>query len=293
MTIRMIAATAVAIAAAALSGCTSPERAATPTMDSALHADYVLADPQGQPAARFEWVCEGASCSTTIAFPGVPPASFTMDCEETVCTFSADLAPEPLPIDLGKGFEARSAGAAAFESDLGRLTIETVRGVTHADIPRPDLPAFQDVSSAFSGWGDWGAFVISHVQTPLGTFFIPIANSAGQGTDGNPAAGTATWSGIVGAHTYAGDHVQGDADLTADFAAMTLDVGFTGMTGASGATYADLNWEDLAMEDGGFAGGTAGNSIEGRFYGPNGEEAGGIFERDAMVGGFHAIRSAE
>ena len=293
MTIRMPAILFAALGAAALSSCSGPEKAVTPTINSALHADYVLATPQGAPAARFAWNCEGARCSTTIVVPNAPPVSFTMDCGGTVCTFDADLTPQPLPIDLGKGFEARSKGVSAFESDLGYLTLETTRGVTHADIPRPDLPAFENVTGAFSGWGDWGAFVISHVQSPLGTFFIPIANSAGHATYENPVAGTATWSGIVGAHTYAGDHVQGDADLTVNLAAMTLNVDFTGMTGASGTAYDDLNWKKLAIENGGFASGTPGNSIEGRFYGPNQEEAGGIFERAAMVGGFHTIRSRE
>ncbi len=81
----------------------------------------------------------------------------------------------------GCRFNARAAGDAEFESDLGNLTVETVRGVTHADIPRPDLPGFEDVDSAFSAWGDWGAFVISHVR--------------------------------AAAHAYAGDHVEGDAGL--------------------------------------------------------------------------------
>ena len=96
---------------------------------------------------------------------------------------------------------------------MGNLTVETIRGVTHADIPRPDLPGFEDVNSAFSAWGDWGAFVISHVRSPLGTFEILIANSTGHGTYENPVAGTATWTDIVAAHTYAGDHVEGDAGL--------------------------------------------------------------------------------
>lgn len=292
MTIRMSAFLAATLA---LAGCSGSDSATGPKMNSALHADYVLA-VMGTEVARSDWDCDGSSCETEIALPGAPPIAFVMTCEGSVCTFETELSPgQPLSlsIDLGKGFKARAEGAPTFVSDLGTLTVEETRNITHAVIPRPELPGFDNVNSAFSGWGDWGAFVISHVRSPGGTFDIAIANSAGDSTYENPPGGTAAWSGIVGAHTYAGDRVAGNADLTVDFTAMDLDVDFTALTGESGRTYTDMGWQNLAMEDGGFASGTAGDSIEGRFYGPNHDEAGGIFERDGMVGGFHTIRSEE
>lgn len=135
--------------------------------------------------------------------------------------------------------------------------------------------------------------MISHVGSPLGTFVIPIANSAGHSAYENPINGTATWTGIVGAHTYAGDHVEGDADLTVNFVATEMDVGFTGMMSESGTSYAGMSWRNLAMENGGFASGGPVNRMEGRFYGPNHEEVGGIFGSAGMVGGFHTIRDKQ
>ena len=97
--------------------------------------------------------------------------------------------------------------------------------------------------------------MISRVGSPLGTFDIPIANSAGHSAHENPIDGTAARTGIVGAHAYAGDHVEGDADLTVSFFATEMDVGFTGMMSASGTSYAAMSWRNLAMENGGFASG--------------------------------------
>ena len=101
----------------------------------------------------------------------------------------------------------------------------------------------------------------------------------------------------MAAHTYTGTRIEGDADLTVNFAGMEpgmeLDVSFTGIRDRGGQSYTDLNWQNLPIVNGGFASGAPGDSIEGRFYGPNQGEAGGIFERASMVGGFHTIRSKE
>lgn len=134
--------------------------------------------------------------------------------------------------------------------------------------------------------------MISLVGFPLDTFDIPIANSAGHSADEDPIDGTATWTGIVGAHPYAGDHFKGDANLTVNFVATEMDVGFTGMMSESGTSYADMSWRNLVMKIGRFASGPV-NRMEGCFYGPNHEEVGGIIGRVGMVGGFHTIRDEQ
>ena len=48
------------------------------------------------------------------------------------------------------------------------------------------------------------------------------------------------------------------------------------------ARSADIEWQDVAMRDGAFS--TADESLEGHFYGPNHEEAGGAFDQDGMAG---------
>ena len=51
-----------------------------------------------------------------------------------------------------------------------------------------------------------------------------------------------------------------------------------------------MTWENLAVRDGRFGGGFDDPTIEGRFYGPNHEEVGGIFQRNRIVGAFGAQR---
>ena len=47
-----------------------------------------------------------------------------------------------------------------------------------------------------------------------------------------------------------------------------------------------MTWDGLAVTNGTFGTGSQGDSIQGRFYGPNHEEVGGIFERDHIIGAF-------
>ena len=81
--------------------------------------------------------------------------------------------------------------------------------------------------------------------------------------------------------------------LTYDFSQKTLDVVFTGIHQAldpSAKRYDNMHWNDLVVRHGRFGDGFAGCNIEGRFYGPNHEEVGGIFERDDILGSFGARR---
>ena len=285
-----------AVALAACSGSGSDGMAAGPNLNSALHADFVLVDQRtGAAALRAPWQCEGRACSSAIVIPGTPPIPFMMTCEGNLCTFESDVRPgNPLGINLGRGFAGRAAGAAQIETALGPVDLETTRGVTHADIRDPAALEVLNIRNVFSGWGDWGAFVISYALTPQRLHGTPIANTAGDSTFENPVAGGATWSGIMAASTYRGVQVEGDADLTLDFAAMNVDVALTEITDGSDTSYDDINWRSLALENGGFAAAPAENdSIQGRFYGPEHEEAGGIFEKNGMIGGFHAIRDEE
>lgn len=117
-----------------------------------------------------------------------------------------------------------------------------------------------------------------------------IAYSAGSASGSNPVTGSAEWTGLVVAldRTAPDQAVQGKAVLTYDFGNATLDVLFSGLRGAR--TYGDLSWSDLAVTNGRFSQGTGANSIEGTFYGDAHEEAGGVFERSNLVGGFGTAR---
>lgn len=126
-----------------------------------------------------------------------------------------------------------------------------------------------------------------------------VGTSIGQLSETNPVEGNATWEGVmvggrIGETADFGDPVRGDATLTFDFADTDLDVAFTNIRSIRDVevpeTYPNMTWENLPVRNGRFGGGFDDPTIEGRFYGPNHEEVGGIFQRNRIVGAFGAQR---
>ena len=118
-----------------------------------------------------------------------------------------------------------------------------------------------------------------------------IAVSFGARSGANPAGmGGGAWRGrVVG--TDGGVRIEGDASIDIDdFARPDVDVAFTGMAGADGRARPDLGWDGLPLLQGAFRARDAAGSIEGRFWGPGQEEAGGVFEKNGMVGAFGATK---
>ena len=96
----------------------------------------------------------------------------------------------------------------------------------------------------------------------------------------------------VGASEARGDRIAGDAALTvADFTDPRIAVTFTNIKNLeTGRAHDDMAWRSIPLAEGGFAAGSAGDSIKGQFYGPNHEEVGGVFERNQVIGAFGAKR---
>ena len=163
---------------------------------------------------------------------------------------------------------------------------------------------------AFAGWMDHSFFLI---ETPGGGMppggAVPghpyyRAHFAGNvtGTDPNLAGGgTATWSGVMWGLLMTDPDlsepdafVQGDASVTVsslrENADLMVDVAFTNIRHEStGARLEDMRWDGLPLrsgsfgispvraDDADFSRHPASYGISGRFYGPNHEEAGGLF----------------
>ena len=122
---------------------------------------------------------------------------------------------------------------------------------------------------------------------------------AASGTNPTPAGGSATWSGIMMGYDegFSGTPISrfetaepnmyvGEAELTLeDFAAPTVDVRFSNITNEV-RVLRDVLWTDLPVTEGGFEG----RGILGRFYGPQHEEVGGVFQFDQINGAFGAVR---
>ncbi len=85
--------------------------------------------------------------------------------------------------------------------------------------------------------------------------------------------------------------LEGDAAIGIDdLARPEADIAFTGIVDAAGGSRADMRWEDISVARGGFEASDGGGSIEGRFYGSDREEVGGIFDRSGIVGAFGAAK---
>ena len=117
------------------------------------------------------------------------------------------------------------------------------------------------------------------------------AVSFGAWPETNPGGiGGAVWRGsMVGAD--GARRIEGDAEIAIDdLAAPDVDIALTGMTATGGGEVADMRWEDISVTQGAFEASGANGSIEGRFYGAGHGEAGGVFERNGIVGAFGATR---
>ena len=111
---------------------------------------------------------------------------------------------------------------------------------------------------------------------------------------GTSPAGTAaaTWTGrMIGLDTRTAERVDGNAAIRIDdLERPDVDVALTGIVDASGRARADLRWEDIPLLHGHFEVRDETGVLEGRFYGAEHGEAGGVFERDRLTGAFGASR---
>ena len=158
------------------------------------------------------------------------------------------------------------------------------------------LTAGDDGASRFNAFGVWGEY--NAATTGAGAtslegidirFVVPT--SVGHASAANPVSGSASWAGAMTGvkvgESGLGAEVVGDAAMTVDFAGASLDLAFTDVAElSSGAEVGDIRWRDVPMEAGSFED----DGLDGRFYGPDHEEAGGVFERDDIAGAFSLKR---
>ena len=241
--------------------------------DTILLGDIVLSGDDFN--VRIEANCSGATC--TISALGqqetISLSEFTDDLEDEWPTATETYRGVRLIKDI-KGIEADAIG------DIGDLS----GGL-----------------AGFGGWLDHNFFIVVRAtlsDADSGDFSIPLVLSIGDAAGTNPApiAGSATWSGVmVGTDmsaTALRSQIRGDADITvSDFTNPTVGVAFTKIRNPdTGDSRGDMTWSGIPLTDGGFGMGSDGNSIEGRLYGPNHEEVGGVFEREQVIGAFSAKR---
>ena len=216
--------------------------------------------------------------------------------------------PDPGPDPLEE-VNANVLSDAIFDLDDGRA--RTVAWECREDLSfictarHGRLQAYADPRGDFTykALGEWEHMhVAGVVQTETALF----AASAGVSHPNSLPTGGATWTGsMVGVHrppeTPLGERgrvVRGTAEITLpDLQAPAVDVVLTPRSLPA------MTWKDIPVKDGGFQQEWATTTdaprpgppnrrvyIRGKFYGPGAEEAGGVFERDGIIGAFGARR---
>lgn len=152
----------------------------------------------------------------------------------------------------------------------------------------------------YAGWMEHSFFALHASNTITGAPLHPSeatfsdVYSVGAASGSNPVSGSATWAGVMAGiderpGDTMGDLVEGDATLTIDsFTQPTVDLDFTNITNQrTNALFPSLSWSSVPLSAGTFRG----TGLVGHFYGPDHEEAGGIFNRDEVItGAFGAKR---
>lgn len=174
---------------------------------------------------------------------------------------------------------------------------------------------------ALAGWMDHSFFLIETPRlgvSPGGTapdhrYYRAYSAGNTAGTDPDLSGeGAVTWSGVMRGllmtnpdQSMPDAFVHGDAMVTVSSrpggAELVVDVAFTNIRHeATGAGIEDMRWRDLPLRSGAFgispvsadaaeiSRHPASQGISGRFYGPNHEEAGGLFGRREVLLDAHA-----
>ena len=160
----------------------------------------------------------------------------------------------------------------------------------------------------YGGWLKHSFFAsefdtLNHSRDPRKGANRIIGYALGYSSGENPKQfdGSAEWRGLmfgrdVGNSKSRGYAVRGDANIFVAFdsAGTSASVEFFNIKSLkNGTRYHDMAWRKLAVENGVF-GHREGidNYIAGRFFGPEEQEIGGVFEKDNVAGAFGGIREA-
>ncbi len=119
---------------------------------------------------------------------------------------------------------------------------------------------------------------------------VAVSFGASPGTSPGEIGGGVWHGAVVGMDARTGERISGDAVIDIDdFARPDVDIAFIFIEGLRDAQ-ADLLWENIPVDEGAFGRRDPDGSIEGRFYGSEHGEVGGIFERAWLLGAFGASR---
>ena len=238
--------------------------------DSLLASDVSAAHPM-LGGARGQTTCDGDTCGSIASSLG----------------FQINISTSDLEYD---------------DPDAEYQVIGTHRGVRISQGEGPtEISGYSLDRYGYGGWLSHSFFVVESAEISEGLLqdtVLGYSYSVGEATGSNPAAGGGgSWTGVMVGMDVSDDPaargsvVQGDAEITIDFADPMVGVAFTNIHNlVNDSTYNDMTWSDLTLTTGSFLDSTEENSISGRFYGPGHDEVGGVFERDGILGAFGGDR---
>ena len=235
------------------------------------------------------------------------PVRLDTTCQTQACGF--DLPAAGRLINEVKDFSLGSAASLRSIMQDGEILLTGGEEAIPAGGPGysrfPVLPIAGGEVFDYGGWLDYSGFLVEGVPITLGDaddVSLYFGRSIGIASGSRPTAGSARWNGVMVATDVSGagreNIIQGDADLSIDFDAATVDLWFSNVRDlTAGTTRPGTRWSnmlvtpaplppDMDPPGGIFAGANPQGETAGRFYGPGHEEAGGTFTYDDLVGAY-------
>lgn len=221
------------------------------------------------------YACAGRSCTQASAADGPLTAPLVRSISDLVAFTDPSVDPTGLPAHRGVELSRSSVNVTANGADW-----------------------------TFTNYGAWLDHTAFNTITGTATveevpWQTAYSVSFGNDTGTNPV-GDGVWTGVMLGNTrHTGPDrpairpLRGDATITYDLAASTLDVDFSNVVYSDSDTnesFSDgMSWSGLDVSDGAFErrNDVLGH-IDGRFYGPDHAEVGGVFTHPSAMGAFGA-----
>ena len=206
-------------------------------------------------------------------------------CDAASCILTIQILTQEIQQEIQ--LEELSQAIANPATEIGEVTM--MGGVQSATVR---LPSDNFSLEGYGAWGEYQLGFMGKVDTAFSGLSVNMVVPFVIGTeaDTNPVSGSATWTGTMMGKDHSdtlGNDVFGDARIVVNFADLNLNVLFSNIVGrTTNETFEDMNWPGLMMENGRFSG----EGIQGQFFGPNHEEAAGVFNASNILGAFGTTR---
>ena len=193
-------------------------------------------------------------------------------------------------------------------SEPVRTTTTTVTAnypgwIDYSRLPRVSVSQSGGGVFGYGGWLDYSGFFVEGRPITSGnagdaSFYYGLSIGIASNSRPRPrlrpwpTAGSARWNGVMVATDVSGagreNIIQGDAALSVDFGATTVDLSFSNVRDlTAGTTRTGTAWSGIPVTASGiFSGTNPQGETAGRFYGPRHEEAGGTFTYDDLAGAY-------